>query len=210
MSISILLADDQQMVRDGLRILLEQEGLKVIGEASDGHEAIQLVHELSPDVAVLELSMPLMNGISVARALHRDGLPTRIIVLTVHAERQYVLEALRAGIKGYVLKSCAAEELVRAIREVMRGCTFLAAEISDVLVEAYLNKVDVRSEFLSPRELQVLQLIAEGKSTKEAAGMLNIGSRTAETHRSHIMRKLELHNTASLVRYAVRRGLTGL
>lgn len=207
MSIQILLADDYEMVRQGLKALLEREGFKVVGEASDGYQAIRLVEEMTPDLAVLDLAMPLMNGISVAKAIQHSGLRTRVIALTIHTEIPYVLEALQAGIKGYVLKNCAAEELVHAIREVLRGSTYLSSDISDVVVNAYLHGIEPGAELLSPREIQVLQLVAEGKSTKEAASLLEISVKTAESHRTHLMEKLEIHETASLVRYAVRRGL---
>ena len=207
MAIRVLLADDHQMVRQGLKILLESKGFVVVGEASDGHEAARLAQDLSPDVAVLDLAMPLMNGISAAKVIRQSGSHTRIIILTIHSEVQYVLEALRAGIRGYVLKRCAAEELVHAIREVLRGSTFLSSDISDVVVDAYLNRMEFPSEALSARELQVLQLVAEGNTTKEIACLLNISAKTAESHRARIMEKLEVHETASLVRYAVRRGL---
>ena len=207
MAITVLLADDHQMVRQGLKILLESEGFVVVGEASDGHEAARLAQDLSPEVAVLDLAMPLMNGISAAKVIRQSGSHTRIIILTIHSEVQYVLEALRAGIRGYVLKRCAAEELVHAIREVLRGSTFLSSDISDVVVDAYLNRMEFPSEALSARELQVLQLVAEGNTTKEIACLLNISAKTAESHRARIMEKLEVHETASLVRYAVRRGL---
>lgn len=208
MAITVLLADDHRMVRQGLKIVLEREGFDVVGEASDGHEATRMVEGLMPDIAVLDLAMPLMNGISVARTIRHSGCHTRIVILTVHSETQYVLEALRVGIKGYVLKRCAAEELVHAIREVLRGSTFLSSGISDVVVDAFLNNTEALPETLSERELQVLQLVAEGKTTKEVALLLNISPKTAESHRTHIMEKLELHETASLVRYAVRRGVT--
>lgn len=207
MSIQILLADDYEMVRQGLKALLEREGFKVVGEASDGYQALRLVEEMTPDLAVLDLAMPLMNGISVAKAIQHSGLRTRVIALTIHTEIPYVLEALQAGIKGYVLKNCAAEELVHAIREVLRGSTYLSSDISDVVVNAYLHGIEPGAELLSPREIQVLQLVAEGKSTKEAASLLEISVKTAESHRTHLMEKLEIHETASLVRYAVRHGL---
>jgi len=207
MAIRILLADDHQIVRQGLKALLEQEGFKVVGEAGNGHEATKLAQELVPDIAVLDLAMPLMNGIGAAKAIGQVSPPTKIIVLTMHTEAQYVLEALRTGIRGYVLKSRAASELVQAIHEVSRGSTFLSSDISDTVVDAYLNKTDMPNDSLSPRELQVLQLVAEGKTTKEVAVLLNISVKTAESHRTRIMEKLDVHETASLVRYAIRRGL---
>ncbi len=207
MPIRILLADDHQIVRQGLRALLEQEGFKVVGEAADGHQATRLAQESLPDVAVLDLAMPLMNGIGAAKAISQASPQTKVVVLTMHTEAQYVLEALRAGIRGYVLKSRAASELVQAIREVSRNSTFLSSDISDTVVDAFLNKVDAPSDTLSPRELQVLQLVAEGKTTKEVAALLNISAKTAESHRTRIMEKLDIHETASLVRYAIRRGL---
>ncbi|MGA8185667.1 MAG: response regulator transcription factor [Terriglobia bacterium] len=207
MPIRILLADDHQIVRQGLRALLEQEGFKVVGEAADGHQATRLAQESLPDVAVLDLAMPLMNGIGAAKAISQASPQTKVVVLTMHTEAQYVLEALRAGIRGYVLKSRAASELVQAIREVSRNSTFLSSDISDTVVDAFLNKVDAPSDTLSPRELQVLQLVAEGKTTKEVAVLLNISAKTAESHRTRIMEKLDIHETASLVRYAIRRGL---
>ena len=166
MPIRILLADDHQIVRQGLKALLEQDGFKVVGEAGNGHEATKLAQELVPDIAVLDLAMPLMNGIGAAKAISQVSPPTKIIVLTMHTEAQYVLEALRTGIRGYVLKSRAASELVQAIHEVSRGSTFLSSDISDTVVDAYLNKVDMPNDSLSPRELKVLQLVAEGKTTK--------------------------------------------
>ncbi len=207
MPIRILLADDHQMVRQGLKALLEQEGFKVVGEAADGHQATRLAQELLPVIAILDLAMPLMNGIGADKAISQISPQTKVVVLTMHTEAQYVLEALRAGIRGYVLKSRAAGELVQAIREVSRGSTFLSPDISDTVDDAYLNKVDVPSDSLSPRELQVLQLVAEGKTTKEVASLLNISVKTAESHRTRIMEKLDIHETASLVRYAIRRGL---
>lgn len=207
MPIRILLADDHQIVRQGLKALLEQEGFKIVGEAADGHQATRLAQESLPDVAVLDLAMPLMNGIGAAKAISQASPQTKVVVLTMHTEAQYVLEALRAGIRGYVLKSRAASELVQAIREVSRNSTFLSSDISDTVVDAFLNKVDAPNDALSPRELQVLQLVAEGKTTKEVAALLNISAKTAESHRTRIMEKLDIHETASLVRYAIRRGL---
>lgn len=207
MPTSVLLADDHQIVRQGLRVLLEREGFDVIGEASDGHEAVRLADQFHPDVAVVDFVMPLLNGLDASVRIQRLSPATRIILLTMYTEDQYVLEALRGGLKGYVIKTQAAGDLVRAIREVLRGALYLSPGISPMLLEAYRSQTDVPAEPLTPREREVLQLIAEGKTTREIAIVLGLSVKTAETHRTNIMRKLEIHETAGLVRYAIRRGL---
>ncbi|MGB6075191.1 MAG: response regulator transcription factor [Candidatus Acidiferrales bacterium] len=207
MPIQILLADDHQIVRQSLKVLLEKEGLKIVGEASNGQEAIKIAESLHPDVAVLDVSMAVLNGIDAAKEIQKVSPHTKIIFLTVHDEDPYLLDALRVGAKGYVVKTHAAENLVQAIREASRGGVYLSPEVSRAVVQAYQNKTELSSEPLSPRERQVLQLIAEGKTTKEAAGVLNISVKTAETHRTRIMEKLDIHETAGLVRYALRSGL---
>jgi len=203
----ILLAEDHLMVRQGLRALLEREGFEVAGEAGDGHQAIRLAQDLRPDVAVLDLAMPLLNGIDAAREILKVSPSTKVILLTVHTEDQYVLEALRARVKGYVLKTQVAEDLVQAIREVLRGSTYLSPGISQAVVEAFLAKTDLPTDPLTLRERQVLQLIAERKSTKEIAGLLGVSVKTVESHRARMMEKLDIHEVAGLVRYAIRRGL---
>jgi len=207
MPINVLVADDHQLVRQGLKALLEREGFKVVGEAANGQDALQLAGTLHPEVAVLDLAMPLLNGIDTAREIQRISPKTKTILLTMHTDRRYILEALRGGAKGYVMKTHAAEDLVRAIREAARGGTYLSPEISEAVVLAYQDKTEIPPDPLSARERQVLQLIAEGKTTKEVAVTLNISVKTAETYRTRIMEKLDLHETASLVRYAIRRGL---
>jgi len=207
MSLHILLADDHPIVRQGLKLLIEREGFTVVGEASDGREAVRLAQELCPDIALLDLTMPQLNGIDAGQAILQVSPKTNIILLTMHAEDHHVLEALRAGIKGYVLKTKAAEELVLAIQEVSRGKLYLTPGVSEVVVQAYLAKSELPPEPLSHREREVLQLIAEGKTTKEVAVALGISAKTAESHRTRIMGKLNIHETASLVRYAIRRGL---
>ncbi len=207
MPLRILLAEDHLMVRQGLRALLEREGFEVAGEAGDGHQAIRLAQDLRPDVAVLDLAMPLLNGIDAAREILKVSPSTKVILLTVHTEDQYVLEALRARVKGYVLKTQVAEDLVQAIREVLRGSTYLSPGISQAVVEAFLAKTDLPTDPLTLRERQVLQLIAERKSTKEIAGLLGVSVKTVESHRARMMEKLDIHEVAGLVRYAIRRGL---
>ncbi len=203
----VLLADDHVIVRQALGALLEREGFEVVGAVGDGQEALRVARERQPDVAILDFSMPLLNGLDAAREILHACPRTRAILLTMHTDDHRVLEALRAGVRGYVVKSQAAADLIRAIHEVLRGATYLSPGISETVVQAYLNKSDVPVDPLSPREREVLQLIAEGKSTKEIAGLLSISFKTAESHRTRLMRKTNIHETASLVRYAVRRGL---
>lgn len=203
----ILLADDHLIVRQGLKVLLEREGFTVVGEASDGREAVRLAQKLCPDIALLDFTMPLLNGIDAGRIILQTSPKTKIVLLTMHAENHHVLEALRVGFKGYVLKTKAVEELVQAIQEVSRGKLYLTPGVSEVVVQAYLAQSELPPEPLSLREREVLQLIAEGKTTKEAAVVLGISTKTAESHRARIMAKLNIHETASLVRYAIRRGL---
>jgi DNA-binding NarL/FixJ family response regulator len=209
-SLLIILADDHQIFREGLKALLGREGFDVIGEASDGRDAVQLARDLQPDVAVLDFAMPLLNGIEAAREIRQVSPQTRTVLLTMHTEDQYVLEAVRAGIKGYVVKTQAAADLVRAIQEVSRGRMYLSPGVSRALVDAYLAGIEPHADPLTSRERQVLQLVAEGKTTKEIAQLLGVSGKTAETHRTRIMQKLSIHNTAGLVRYAIRRGVIDL
>lgn len=206
MQTQVLLADDHHIVRDGLRAILEREGFKVVAEASNGREAVKLAEQLRPDVAVLDLSMPELNGIDAAREIRRISPSTKTIMLTQHTERQFLLEGLRAGTRGFVMKTHSAEELVRAIRETSRGGTYFSPEVAAAAVEAYQTKADPPVDPLTPRERQVLQLIAESKTTKEIAAMLEISAKTVETYRSRIMEKLGIHETAGVVRYAIRHG----
>jgi len=205
--IRIVLADDHVLVRQGLKSLLEREQFQVVAEASDGQEAVRASESLHPDIVVIDISMPLLNGIEAVRELGRSCPKTKAILLTQHEEDQYIREALEAGAKGYVLKNQAASDLVHAIQQVSRGQFYLSPGISRAVVEAYRTKSDSPVDPLTGRESQVLQLIAEGKSTKDAASLLGISVKTAESHRMNLMQKLDIHETASLVRYAVRRGL---
>src|SRR5574341_216708 len=207
MSGQVLIVDDHPLIRQGMRSLLEKHGFTVVGEAADGREATQLAQELEPDVAVLDLAMPLLNGFDAAREITRTSRRTTTILVTIHTADQYVLEALRAGVRGYVLKSQATAELVQAIQEVIRGGRYLSPGISEAVVQAYLAKTDLPSDPLTPREREVLQLIAEGKTTKDIAGLLGVSVKTIESHRVRLMEKLDIRQTAGLVRYAIRRGL---
>ena len=202
----ILLADDHLIVRQGLKVLMKREGFEVVAEAADGHEAVRLARDRCPDLAILDFAMPLLNGLDAAREILQACPRARVIILTMHTEDRYVYEALRAGVSGYVVKTQAAADLVRAVREVSRGMTYLSPRVSGTVVQAYLAKSDAPDP-LSPRERGVLQLVAEGKTTKEIAGHLGISVKTAEAHRTRIMKKLETHNTAGIVRYAIRQGL---
>lgn len=203
----VLLADDHPLFREGLRLILERAGHEVAGEAADGHEACKLARTLNPDIAVLDLSMPLLNGIDVARELRRLAPGTKAILLTMYPDRAYVLRALKAGAKGYVLKTQVSEDLVRAIREVSLGEVYLSAGVAASVVEAYLDTGGTDPDPLTPRERQVLQLVAEGNSTKKAAKLLSISLKTAESHRYRIMKKLNIHDVVGLVRHAVQLGL---
>jgi DNA-binding NarL/FixJ family response regulator len=203
----ILLADDHAIVRQGLKALLEREGFAVVAEADDGQAAVRLARERCPDVAVLDFSMPILNGLDAALEIRRACPRAKAILLTMHTDDHYVLSALQAGVKGYVVKTQASSDLVRAIHEVLRGMMYLSPGVSEAVVQAYLAKSEIPRDPLTSREREVLQLVAEGKSTKEVAGLLGISFKTAESHRTRILKKLDLHETAGLVRYAVRRGL---
>lgn len=203
----VLLADDHAMVRDGLKAILKEAGFDVVGEASDGREAIRLSEKLGPDVAVLDIAMPLLNGIDAAREIGKLCPNTKIVLLTMYTEDRYVLASLRAGISGYVLKNKAAASLVQALDAVRNGELYLSPGVSRTVVEAYLAKDDTPPDPLSVREHEVLQLLAEGKNVKEIGAILGISTKTAESHRSNIMQKLNIHEVANLVRYAIRQGL---
>jgi two-component system response regulator NreC len=206
-SIRVFVADDHQIVLQGLKTILDREGFEIVGEASDGAQAVAQALDLQPDLIVMDISMPVMTGIEAAAQIRRAIPSAKIILLTVHTENRYILEALRSGIRGYVLKSRAASELIDAIREILNGRVYLSPGISQTVVEAYLQQNTGESESLTRRELQVLQLVAEGKTTKEIATSLAVSAKTADSHRSNIMHKLNLHSVADLVRYAIRRGL---
>ena len=207
MAVRVLIADDHEMFRQGLRVLLQEEGFHFVAEASNGHEAVQLCQQHRPEVAILDISMPLLNGIFAAREIIKSNPRTKVVLLTQHTEDQVVLESLRAGVTGYVLKTKATSELVHALRAVCRGEMYLTQSISRTVVQAFLMKDSLPGRPLSDRERQVLQLVAEGKTNKEIASLLGISVNTAESHRTNLMEKLDIHDTAGLVRYALRNGV---
>jgi len=207
MPFRVLLADDHQIVRQGFRALLEREGLPVVAEATNGREAVEMAQALNPDVAVLDLSMPILNGLEAAREILQACPRTRVVLLTMHTEEHQIAAALRIGIRGYLVKTQAAEDLVQAIKDVARGEIYLSPGVSRVVVEAYLAGSDRPEDPLTPRERQVLQLVAEGKTSKEVAALMGLTVKTAESYRTRIMEKLDIHDTAGLVRYAIRRGI---
>ncbi len=215
MNIKIILADDHKIVRDGLRSLLEKHsGMEVIAEAADGRSALKLVRELKPDVIVMDITMPDLNGIEATRQITSGYPNVKVIALSVHSDKRFVLGMLQAGATGYLLKDCAFEELADAIRAVVEDHTYLSPEISDIVIKDYVcqsfapNRAATSS--LTTREREVLQLMAEGSATKTIASTLNVSVKTVETHRLHIMNKLNTRSVAELTKYAIREGLTSL
>ena len=215
MSIRILLADDHQIVRDGLRALIEQQpDMEVVAEAEEGRTAVQLVQEQSPDVIIIDVGMPDLNGIEATSQIRTMALGVKVIALSMHSDRRYVTGMLRAGASGYLLKDCAFEELVRAVHAVAAGQTYLSPAIPGVVVEDYVRHIEPDDEShsspLTAREREVLQLLAEGQLSRQIAEHLHVSVKTVETHRQNIMEKLDLHTIADLTKYAIRTGLTSL
>jgi DNA-binding NarL/FixJ family response regulator len=211
----VVLAEDHTLVRTGVRALLEGASLEVVGEAADGREATRLAAGLKPDLVVIDVAMPLMNGIEAAREIRAADPRVGIIVLSMHGDRAYVTEALRAGASGYVLKNAAFAELLKAVDEVLAGRLYLGPAVSKTALDDYVRRVrdevaPSEIERLSARERQVLQLIAESKTSAEIGEVLHISPHTVDTHRRKIMEKLELHNVVDLVKFAIRHGLTSL
>ena len=208
----VLLADDHSIVRRGLRSLLEEAGHSVVAEAADGLEGVRLWEEHRPDLLILDIAMPQLNGIEVAVRAHKLDRPPGVIMLSMHADESYILRALAAGARAYLLKNAADEDLLPAIRAVAAGRPFFSPVVTSVLVEDYMRTLQTRGltdtyHLLTDREKEVLQLLAEGRSNKEAATLLDVGLSTVETHRANLMQKLNLHNTAEIVLYAVRKGV---
>ena len=209
----VLLADDHGIVRRGLRSLLESEpDVTVVGEAADGLEALRLCEELHPDLLIVDIGMPKLNGIDVAARAQKLERPPRTVILSMHADESYIIRALAAGARAYLLKDATDEDLLSAIRSVVADKPFFSPAVTKVLVEDYLRQLQARGltdsyHLLTDREKQVLQLLAEGRSNKEVAALLELSQSTVETHRGNLMQKLNLHNTAEIVLYAVRKGI---
>ena len=209
----VLLADDHGIVRRGLRVLLETEpGVTVVGEAADGLDALRMAEELRPDLLILDIGMPRLNGIDVAARAQKLQPPPRVIMLSMHADESYVLRALDAGARAYLLKDATDEDLIPAVRAVARDKRFFSPAIAGVLAEDYVRQMQARGlddsyGLLTDREKEVLQLLAEGRANKDVAAVLQVGVSTVETHRANLMQKLGLHNTADIVLYAVRKGI---
>jgi DNA-binding NarL/FixJ family response regulator len=205
-----LLADDHAIVRRGLRSLLEEAGVTVVAEAADGLEAVRLSEEHQPDVLILDIGMPKLNGIEVAARAQKQARPPGVIILSMHDDESYIIRALASGARAYLLKDATDEDLIPAVRAVARGKPFFSPAVTAVLVEDYVHRLRTKGlsdsyELLTDREKEVLQLLAEGRSNKEVATLLDLGVSTVETHRANLMQKLGLHNTAEIVLYAVRK-----
>lgn len=213
MPIRILLADDHTVVRDGLRALLEkQPDMTVVAEASDGRDSIRLADEQSPDVVVMDIGMPSLNGIEATRRILAANPRTAVVMLSMHQDESYVLRSLKAGAKGYLLKDSLRGDVIDAIRAVAQGRSFLTRKVRLMLQEDYVRQMESRGledsyDLLTDREREVLHMVAEGKSNKEVAGLLNISPTTVETHRAHILQKLGIHSVPELILYAVRKGI---
>jgi two-component system, NarL family, response regulator NreC len=207
----VLLADDHGIVRRGLRSLIEtQPDMKVVAEAGDGFEALKLCEEWQPDAVILDVAMPKMNGIEVAERVQKLSRPPSVLILSMHADESYIIRALAAGARAYLLKDATDEDLIPALRAVAAGRPFFSPSVTGVLIEDYVRQLQARGltdsyHLLTDREREVLQLLAEGRSNKEVAALLDVGVSTVETHRANLMQKLNLHNTAEIVLYAVRK-----
>lgn len=209
--IRVLLADDHTVVRQGLRRILETDSeVEIVGEVGDGRAALDAARSLKPTVALLDISLPSLNGIEVTRQIAKDVPETKVLILSMHADDAYIRQSLKAGALGYLLKDADDQDLLKAVTAVSAGGSYFSPRVSKVVRDGYLNDLGGSIDdlaLLSGREREVLQLIAEGKSNKEVAQMLNLAVSTAESHRKHVMEKLDLHNTAEIVRFAVRKGI---
>ena len=213
MTIRIVLADDHTVMRSGLRLLLErQPNLEVVGEASDGKQAVEIAAAEKPDVVIMDIAMPHLNGVEAARQITQRNPHTAIAILSMHSDESYVIRSLKAGARAYLLKDSAEADLIAAVQAITEGKSFFSPAVSRILKEDYMHQLadmgaEDTYELLTPREREVLQLVAEGKSNKEVANLLNLSLYTVETHRTHILQKLNLHSVPELILYAVRKGI---
>ncbi len=215
MTLKVVLADDHEIIREGLRSLMEKDPqMKVVAEAEDGRTAVRFARELSPDVVVMDISMPGLNGMEATRQITAGSPRTKVVALSMHSEKRFVIEMLRAGASAYVLKKCAFQELVQAVRAVARHGTYLSPQVAGPVVEASLKNISDKeppfASTLTPREREVLQLLTEGHSSKETAFILKLNVKTIDTHRQRIMKKLNCRSLADLTKYAIREGITSL
>lgn len=214
MTIRIILADDHKITRQGLRLLIEkQQDMKVVAEAKDGRTAVDLANQTPADLVIMDVTMPDLNGIEATRQIITNSPSVKVIALSMHSDNLFITEMLKSGASGYLLKDCAFEELARAIRSVMNGDTYLSPTISRAVIDDYLHRISdniSNEDVLTNREKEVLQLLAEGKSTKQIAKALYVSTKTIETHRRQIMDKLNIHNVAELTKFAIRKGFTSL
>lgn len=215
MGIRIIVAEDHRITREGLvRMLKEEQDIEVVGEAKNGREAVKLARELTPDLVIMDVTMPDLNGIDATRMIRDENKKTRVVALSMYSDKQFVQGMMQAGATGYLLKDCAFEELIKAIRAALSGQTYLSPDIAGIVVHDYLNKLAMENQsaasILTKREREVLQLIAEGNKTKVIASRLNVSVKTVETHRRQIMEKLKIYSVAGLTKFAIREGLTSL
>lgn len=215
MSIKILLADDHEIVRYGLRCVIEEQpDMEIVGDAVNGRTAINLTHQLKPDVVIMDISMPDMNGIEATRRIRKEIPDTKVIVLSMHHKRQFVIDMLKSGVSGYILKTKVHDDLIRAIKAAVADEVYLSSKITGIVAHDIASNLPTSDKsayaILTPREREVLQLISEGKSTKESALHLNVSIKTIESTRRQIMQKLDIHNVADLTKYAVNEGITSL
>lgn len=215
MSIRILIADDHQLFREGIvNLLSASPQIEIVDQAGNGQEAIEKAKKLKPDIVIMDLSMPVINGVDATRILHKELPEIRVLALSMHADKNYIKEALEAGVSGYLFKNCTYDQLIEAINTVYQGEKYLSAKITEVLIRDYLSKeeeeVHDNSEELSERESEILKLMAEGKSTREIADLLFISVKTVGTHKQHILEKLNLKSSADLIKYAIKKGIVGL
>lgn len=214
MSIRILVADDHQLFRKGIvKLFSASPQIEIVDQAENGQEAIEKAKKLKPDIVIMDLSMPVINGVDATRILHKELPEIRVLALSMHCDKHYIKEALEAGVSGYLFKNCTYDQLIEAINTVYQGEKYLSAKITEVLIRDYLSKeeeVHDNSEELSERESNILKLVAEGKSTREISDVLFISVKTIGTHKQHILEKLNIKSTAGLIKYAIKKGIVGL